>query len=426
MSVPFLSPTGPLRPVSATERIQYIDVLRGFALFGVLLANLVWMACDIVLTPAAAAQLSTATFDIVAKYLVVFFVDGKFITLFSFLFAVGFTVQMERAERRGKRGTAAYARRITVLLVIGVLHIVFIWFGDILALYAVLGFVLLLGRNWRPGRAMLLGACILVLFTRVTFGLVQDAWSPDRPPQTAASHPPEEKQQKALASFRGGYESVVRENLRIYWGDLFEAGLIFAILPQLLGKFLLGLYIGKQGYVHNLASYIPTLRQAAPWLLFLGVVGSGVSVACEWAQTTLHVPQNAIWMLALRPIVDGGIVCMSAFYACCIALLLQGKRWARPLTRLAPVGRMALTNYLTHSFFYLFVLTGAGLGLIGRFGATVCAAVSLAVFGVQIVFSGWWLQHFKFGPAEWIWRSVTYGQMQRMREEKKLAEPERA
>lgn len=426
MPVSFLSRTGPLQPVSATERIQYIDVLRGFALFGVLLANLVWMACDIVLTPAAAAQLRTAAFDTVAKYLVVFFVDGKFITLFSLLFAVGFTVQMERAERRGTRGTAAYARRITVLLIIGALHVGFIWFGDILVLYAVLGFVLLFLRNWRASRAMLLAACILVLFTRVTFVLVQDASSPGRPTQTAASHPSEEKQQKALASFRGTYTSVVRENLTIYWGDLFEAGLILAILPQLLGKFLLGLYVGKRGYVHNLASYLPHLRRAAPWLLLTGVVGSGASVACEWAQSTLHVPHNAIWILALRPIVDGGIVCMSAFYACCIALLLQEKRWARPLTRLAPVGRMALTNYLTHSFFYLFVLTGAGLGLIGHLGATACVAVSLAVFAVQIVFSGWWLQHFKFGPAEWVWRSLTYGQMQRMRREKKLAQPEHA
>src|SRR5262249_31166712 len=151
--------------------------------------------------------------------------------------------------------------------------------GDILLVYAILGFVLLLARNWRPGRAMLLTACILVLFTRVSFGLVQDAWSQGRPPQTAASHPPEEKQQKALASFRGTYTSVMRENLAIYCGDLFEAGLIFAILPQLLGKFLLGLYVGRRGYIHNLDSYIPILRRAAPWLLFAGVVGCGISFA---------------------------------------------------------------------------------------------------------------------------------------------------
>jgi uncharacterized protein len=106
---------------------------------------------------------------------------------------------------------------------------------------------------------------------------------------------------------------------------------------------------------------------------------------------------------------------VSAFYACCIALLLQKPRWARVLAQLAPVGRMALTNYLTHSLVYLFVLTGAGLGLIGHFGASVCIGISLVLFGMQIAFSRWWLRHFRFGPAEWIWRSMTYGQMQPMR-----------
>jgi hypothetical protein len=157
-----------VQPLSTSERIQYIDVLRGFALYGVLLANLVWMACDIVRTPAAAAQLTTHSLDTAAKYFVVFFIDGKFITLFSFLFAVGFTVQIGRAEQRGTRGTVLYARRVTVLMAIGALHVAFLWFGDILLIYALLGFVLLLVRNWRPGPMMLLSACVLILFARVT------------------------------------------------------------------------------------------------------------------------------------------------------------------------------------------------------------------------------------------------------------------
>ena len=94
--------SGPLlQPVPFSERIQFIDVLRGFALYGVLLANIIWMACDTVLTPSAARQLPTHTVDRLVKYLVVFFVDGKFVTLFSFLFAVGFTIQMQRALQRG-------------------------------------------------------------------------------------------------------------------------------------------------------------------------------------------------------------------------------------------------------------------------------------------------------------------------------------
>ena len=145
------SPPHVLRPVSSNERVQYLDVLRGFALYGVLLANIVWMACDVVLTPAAARHLPTYAVDRVVKYLVVFFIDGKFITLFSFLFAVGFTIQMQRAVQHGGNAVSTYARRVAVLMMIGVAHLVFIWFGDILLAYGLMGFVLLAIRNWRPG-----------------------------------------------------------------------------------------------------------------------------------------------------------------------------------------------------------------------------------------------------------------------------------
>ena len=143
-----------LQPISSAERVQYIDVLRGFALYGVLLANIIWMAHDIVLTPSAARQLPTHAVDRLVKYLVVFFVDGKFVTLFSFLFAVGFTIQMRRALQHGGSGIPMYARRAAVLMVIGVVHLVFVWFGDILFAYSLLGFVLLSMRNWRPGKSM--------------------------------------------------------------------------------------------------------------------------------------------------------------------------------------------------------------------------------------------------------------------------------
>ncbi len=120
-------------------------------------------------------------------------------------------------------------------------------------------------------------------------------------------------------------------------------------------------------------------------------------------------------MVVLRPLMEAGVVCLSACYAVWIALLLQSRSWAPVVARLAPVGRMALTNYLTHSLFYLFFLTGAGLGTLGRFGATVCLALSILIFGAQVIFSSWWLRHYRFGPAEWLWRSLTYGQLQPMR-----------
>lgn len=404
-----------LQPVSSGERVQYIDVLRGFALYGVLVANIIWMAHDVVLTPGAARQLPTHSVDRLVKYLVVFFVDGKFITLFSFLFAVGFTIQIQRAVQRGVSGFSMYARRAGVLMTIGVVHLVFVWFGDILFAYGLLAFLLLSLRNWRPGKPMLVAACLLILFTRATFLSVQNAATHGRPPHTVAAHPTEETQRQTLAAFQAGYSSVIRQNVSIYWKDLFGAGIIVALLGEVFGRFLIGLYVGRRGYIYEIENWLPVLRRALPWLLIVGVLGNGVSAASEWVRGALGLQGNSLWVTALRPVIEAGVVCLSAFYAACIALLLHSARWAPVLGRLAPVGRMALTNYLTHSLVFLFVLTGAGLGLIGHIGASVCLLITLVLFGLQILFSSWWLRRYRFGPAEWMWRSLTYGQMQPMR-----------
>jgi uncharacterized protein len=404
-----------LQPVSASERIQYVDVLRGFALYGVLLANIIWTAHDVVLTPSAARELPTYAFDRVVKYLVVFFVDGKFITLFSFLFAVGFTIQMRRALQRGVSGISTYARRASVLMVIGVVHLVFVWFGDILFAYGVLGFLLLSMRNWRPGRPMLVVACLLILFTRATFVSVQHAATHGQSPQTVAAHPTEATQRRTLAAFQAGYPSVIRQNASIYWNDLFRAGIFVALLGEVFGRFLIGLYVGSRGYIDAIDDRLPMLRRALPWLLLIGVLGNGVSVASEWVRGAFGLSTHSVWLVALRPPIEAGVVCLSASYAIGIALLLRSARWAPVVARLAPVGRMALTNYLTQSLVFLFVLTGTGLGLIGHIGASVCLAITLVLFALQIAFSNWWLRHFRLGPAEWLWRSLSYGQTQPMR-----------
>ena len=141
-------------------------MLRGFALYGVLLANLVWLTTDMVLTDARLHQLPTATVDPIAQALVVFFIDGKFYTLFSFLFGLGFSLHMQRAETRGASIVAPYIRRLSVLIVIAVIHIALIWYGDILLMYASLGFVLLLFRRARPTLELVVLALVLALSAR--------------------------------------------------------------------------------------------------------------------------------------------------------------------------------------------------------------------------------------------------------------------
>src|SRR5262245_889046 len=155
-----------LRPVAVEERIDLVDVVRGFALYGVLLANLVWITTDMVLTESRLAALPTAPLDRIVKPLVVFFVDHKFYTLFSFLFGLGFAIQLSRAEQRGRRIAPTYARRAAILAVIGLAHVAFIWYGDILLLYAIGGLGLLLVHHWNM-RALLVLALALSLPARM-------------------------------------------------------------------------------------------------------------------------------------------------------------------------------------------------------------------------------------------------------------------
>jgi uncharacterized protein len=156
-------------PVSARERIDLIDVVRGFALFGVLVANLVWITTDVVLTDARLSQLPTEPLDRIAKPLVVFLVDHKFYKLFSLLFGLGFAIQLSRAEERSHNVVAVYARRVSILAGIGLLHIALIWYGDILLLYAVGGLALLVVRHWNARLLMVL-AVTLALFARAAVG----------------------------------------------------------------------------------------------------------------------------------------------------------------------------------------------------------------------------------------------------------------
>ena len=394
--------------------MQFLDVLRGFALFGVLVANLVWYECDMVLTRAAAAALPTSTIDTYAKTFVVFFVDGKFITIFSFLFALGFTIQTRRATDRGSSVPLLYGRRLLVLFVLGCLHMALLWFGDILLMYSLMGGVLLAVRRWQPGRAMVTLAAVLILFSHFTFELVNHATP--TPPGAPSAAPPDSTPEERLAAFRGGYPSVVRENVRLAAGDLIGAGVILFLLPEIFGRFLLGFYAGRRGWLFDLGSHRATLWRALPWLLLVGAVGNGVGVVRELTEPAAGGADRPLWPLA-TPIIQLGIVSMAAFYIACVALLMQGQRSGRILARLAPVGRMALTNYLTHSVVYLLIMTGVGLGAAGRFGAAACLAISVVLFACQIVVSAWWLRRFRFGPVEWAWRSLTYGRAQTMRVE---------
>lgn len=403
-------------PVSAHERIDLIDVVRGFALFGVLLANLVWITTDVVLTDARVSQLPTAPLDRIVKPLVVLLVDHKFYTLFSFLFGLGFAIQLSRAEESGYSAVAVYGRRVAILAVIGLLHVALVWYGDILLVYAIGGFGLLAVRHWNT-RLLVVLALALALFARAIVAVSPPiAGAPDGSPIDAELKENAEKERQ-LAIFDGtSYLAIARENAAIYYRDIVAGGVGLFLLPQVFGRFMLGLYVGRRNWARRTTELLPTLRRLLPWAIGVGVVGNGTAMLLEQLQDGQVLGRHSFWVAAGAPVEEAGILALAFAYLSVLVLLFHHSvAWRRRLGYLAPVGRMALTNYLTQSVLYLVVLTGVGFGLYGEVGPAWCVGLALIIFAAQMAFSAWWLACYRFGPAEWLWRTLTYGQWQPMR-----------
>lgn len=405
-----------LEPVSADNRLDLVDIVRGFALFGVLLGNLVWTTTDEVLTDTRLSQLPTAPVDRIVKPLVVFFIDHKFITLFSFLFGLGFAIQLSRAGDRARDVFATYARRLSILAIIGVLHITVLWFGDILLVYAVTGFGLLAVRRWNGGILIIL-ALVLTLLPSAATGLYPRSTGSSAQAADSAQAEEDADKERRLAIFDGeSYIAIARDDTSHFYGDMLSRGIALTLVPQVFARFVLGLYVGRRSWPRRTANLLPALRLALPWTAVVGVLGNGVLVLREYLQHSQVLRPDSYWVAVTAPIEEAGVLAMSFSYLSVLVLLFhRSVTWRARLGHLAPVGRMALTNYLTQSLLYLLLFSGVGLGLYGEVGPAICLLFAIVIFSAQTVLSRWWLARYRFGPAEWVWRTLTYGQLQPMR-----------
>lgn len=412
----------PLQPVAAEERIQLIDVLRGFALFGVLLVNMVYLSgTDVAVTLPRTESLATGRIDGYVRAAIYFFADDKANTIFSFLFGLGFAVQLARAEERGRRLGRIYARRLAVLLAVGCAHMFLLWYGDILHLYALVGFTLLFWR--RRGDETLLGwgavfGVLPVALLSFLPYLVTRVEGAPTPAQMASDLAGARRVMDArLAVFtHGTYFQVVREHLRYNLDSYLGSITLPFFALYVMGRFMIGLYVGRRRLLHEPQRHLPLFRRLLGWGLVVGVAGNFL-----YALTSYLTDHNLLydfspwWALAQLPAAVG-IPALACFYVSAIVLLFQRDAWRRRLLWLAPAGRMALTNYLAQTLLHLFIFYGfAGLGLMGRVGASFCVLASILIFALQIFYSRWWLARFRFGPCEWLWRTLTYGRRQPMR-----------
>lgn len=384
----------------SAERIELLDALRGFALFGILLANILVWSGWVLMTDAQRLELGGP--DAVAwqyrfHHLLV---DGKFYTIFSLLFGAGFALQIARLTARGNEGMRIYRRRVLFLLLIGQVHSWLIWDGDILTLYALLGLFLPAFYRWRE-RNLLIAAGLLI-FVVPALGLWLFAtlgWKPHE-----ALYGLSFAMGEALGadtSLDKVIDWVRREDFMGWFswvisGTPFSWGLRIETwrLPKILGIMLIGIMVGRRLAAGSLLGDRGLLARVL-------AVGLAIGLPATAAYALLPSQGQADWPSLI------GTVPLALAYAAAFVLLWPRARAV--LRQFAPVGRMALTNYLTHSVLGTLIFYGIGFGLVGRLQPLAIYAVAILIFTAQLLFSRWWLARHEQGPAEALWRLCVYG-----------------
>jgi uncharacterized protein len=406
-------------PVRDSERLEILDVLRGFAIFGILLVNMPLYNAPLDLMVSGIKWWPGAA-DRAAEWFIHFFAQGKFYTLFSFLFGLGFSLQMERAEAAGLPAAPLFRRRLLVLFFIGLAHAFLIWWGDILVVYALVGFLLALFCSTGEKKLLIWSGVFLFIPVLITGGLVGllelARTAPDIGREIDRGFAEEAKQ----------YPALIKEAIRIYSSGSFSGIMAmrardFAVtigwsvlffVPSVLGMFLLGLYAGKRRLFQNLPENMPWVRKVIKWGLMVGLVANLVYVvANEFSSYAVPSPTGLLALTALT----FGAPALCFFYVSVLILLFQKENWKERLLPLAAVGRTAASNYLFQSAICTMVFYSYGLGFYGKIGPALGLVLSAALFLIQVFLSQWWLKLFRFGPVEWLWRSLTYGKRQPFR-----------
>lgn len=416
MSTPPLSPT--MNPLPPAERMQVLDVLRGFALLGILLMNMEGMAGPLITSGTGLDPALTGA-DRWADALIYVFVQGKFFTLFSLLFGMGFAVMSQRAQDAQRPFAGLYWRRGLTLLAIGLVHALLIWSGDILVTYALLSMLLLAFREV-SGRWLVwlaIASFLAPLGLMMVLGLMGTLMQ-STPELAAAWKEAMSGQDKMIAEMLEGQRQAFGSGS--YWQatlqrakDLgFSLMNLMVVGPLVFGMFLLGSWFVKSGAIAQPQTR-PRLFRALRWLaLPAGLALVSISFAIDPTQHPDELSLTASTAFCLG-MLGGALMCLG--YAGWVVHGMRSPAGAGTLAWLAPAGRMALTNYLLQSLVCTLVFYGYGLGYFEQLPRAWQIPFALALFGAQVLLSRWWLRHFRFGPMEWLWRSATYLKPQPMR-----------
>lgn len=397
-------------PLSGSERIAVVDVLRAYALFGIIISHSV--------TGFLAGQQPSADFmqfTALDRAVVTFdqlFTFGKFYTIFSFLFGLSFAIQLGNAQRKGAGFAGRFSWRLLVLLLIAIAHGAF-FSGDVLIIYAILGLLLIPFRNVSTRKllvtaailvfnvpGMLLGAALLgVVAASADAAAAADGQAMEQQFAAAALHAYQVKQSGTLPEL---FQVTLTQGLVSKLGFVVISGRLWITF----GLFLLGMVAGRLELFRdteaNRAFFRRLLKVSAPFALVTTVIAGLFGAPIMAATVAEYLVQVSFTIQQIS---------LSALYVAAVTLLF----WRSPakglLPALAPAGRMGLTTYLSQTAFGVLLfygLGGIGFGLIGKVGAATAAGAAIAFYVLQIFIAQAWAKKFRIGPAEWLWRSITY------------------
>jgi uncharacterized protein len=391
-----------LTPVSAEERIEAIDVIRGFALLGILSMNILSFGLPEIarLNPMAAGGFEGLSFVAWVVCYLVF--DEKMFTLFAMLFGAGMVLLARRSEAAGRSPAGLFYRRAFWLLVIGLLHGYLLWDGDILYAYAVTGMVAYLFRRRSPATLVLLG----VLYLIAAAGLILGILMLSAPAGDKAADPYVPSVLKQTADVEAVRSGSYLDLLRRRAPKTFEyetRSFLLGVFPLTLGRMLLGMALMKWGVFSGARS------TRFYWRLLLAGYGLGLPLVGLGAYLQIHhrFDSRVLFRGGQEPNSFGSVF-VALGHVAALVLICKAGLVRRLRAGLAAVGRMALTSYLMQTVLCTTLFYGYGFGLYGRLDRIGLLGVMAAIWAVQLIYRPLWLAHFRYGPAEWLWRSLTY------------------